>query len=295
MTKLMNAMKGMTLRMTWSTLSRPDWYRVPTTVPAPRPTTTKLFVTPDIMVNVPPCSAPRRLGFAFRGSRLRARRGLRFRLQALTPARTSHEEGRDPLGHDAADEDDDQADQRVTHRELRERQAKLRDTRGDPGPDEDLARIDVREQSERRVHIGDRRIVESRLVLLREPASLGVGHRVGEKENRQHRRNEVAKRVVLQAGPRGHLHHAVDPFRPDQPGQRIDGGHQDDQQRHDTDDETTEDRGAFLKDPDEMGREPYENVHCYPPLGVVRSEVRRQVAETARVFTSLHEFVRRLD
>src|SRR2546421_3870890 len=120
MTKLMNAMNGMTLRMTWSTLSRPDWYRVPTTVPAPRPTTTKLLVTPDIMVNLPPSSA-RRLGFEFRGSGLRDRRGLCFRFQALAPARASHQKGGDALGHDAADEDDDQAHERIAHRKLRQR------------------------------------------------------------------------------------------------------------------------------------------------------------------------------
>ena len=161
----------------------------------------------------------------------------------------------DELGHDAADQDHDHADQEVAHRQVAGVESERRDAPGDAEVDEELTGVGVREDARDRVHEADRRVVERRLVALRQEAAHRVAHRVGQEEDREHRQHEVPHGVPLQARTAGSRAEPVDLLRSDQPDERVDRGQQDDQGRDDPGDEAHEHLAAGLEEADEpIGR-----------------------------------------
>ena len=126
---------------------------------------------------------------------------------------------------------------------------------GDAEVDEELTGVGVREDARDRVHEADRRVVERRLVALRQEAAHRVGHRVGQEEDREDRQHEIPHGVPLQARSAGGCAELVDLLRSDQPDERVDRGQQDDQGRDDPDDEAHEHLAAGLEEADEpIGR-----------------------------------------
>src|SRR5918993_498415 len=233
----MNAMKGRTLRITMSIDSRPAWYSAPTTPPTARP---MRFSSPLIVS----MSGPLRCGPL--GDDL----VVPWLLGAAGAPGDQHPGDR--LGGDAADEDDDQADVEVADGQVADGQAERRDAGRDAGPDEQLTGVDVREQPERGMEEADRRVVEGRLVAFGEEPAHGVGHGVGEEEHGQHRQDQVPDRVVAEAGPPGHLADPVDPLRPDQLDQGVDGREEHDQQGDDPHHQADEGLAALAEHVDEV-------------------------------------------
>src|SRR4028119_2070722 len=67
------------------------------------------------------------------------------------------------LRQDPADQDHDEPREKVPDRQVPKRQVQTPDPLGHPEPHEQFARVDVREEPERRVDERDRRVVERRL------------------------------------------------------------------------------------------------------------------------------------
>ncbi len=155
----------------------------------------------------------------------------------------------------ALEQDDNEADNGVPDRHLdvvtgddNALLLKLEQSHENAAPDEIFAGIDVREQAERRMHVGHGRVIEGRLVLFFQERSERVGHRIGEEEHRQQRQ----QRIAGQGNPAGAARQAVHALFADQFGDGVEGGHQHHQRRNDTGDEAGEHFAAFLEDTDEV-------------------------------------------
>src|SRR5918995_2178147 len=169
---------------------------------------------------------------------------LPLQLHALAPGQ---EEGH-VLRHYPPDEDDDQARDYVPDRQRPEREIELLYPPCHAEPDKELGRVDVREDPERRMHEGDRRVVEGGLVPLVQERPEGVAHRVGQEEHRQNRQHRVTREYVARSQPR----HAVYALLADYVDQRVEERQQHDQGGYDPRYETDEGLAAGLEQPDEQ-------------------------------------------
>src|SRR5690606_21579588 len=124
-------------------------------------------------------------------------------------------------GHDTADEDDDETNDQVPHSQRHGGQAKGLNTGSDAEPHKQLTRVDVGEDTQRRVNVGHSGIVERRLEALREEATHGVGHGVGQEEHGQEGQQDVAHGVVNDPVAGSPLTHLVDLLGADEGHQGV--------------------------------------------------------------------------